>query len=48
MTLRQCITVDGALRYYRSHHFSITDETGFTGYGGSYTEITAEMQRRCR
>ena len=43
VTLRQCITVGGALRYYRSHHFPITGETGFTGFGGSYTEITAEI-----
>ena len=41
--LRQCITLDGAQRYYLSHHLRITGEAGFTGYGGSYTDITAEI-----
>ncbi len=43
VTLRQCIIVDGKQRYYRSHHFQIADETGFTGYGGSYIDLTAEI-----
>jgi len=43
VTLRQCIIVDGKPRYYRSHHLQIADETGFTGHGGSYTDLTAEI-----
>ena len=43
LTLRHCIIVDGKQRYYRSHHFQTAGETGFTGYGGSYVDLTTEI-----